>query len=104
MIFTSYMDHPLGQAFAAYVAADVKAEHSELCGLAGLASHTRFEPNAFSEALQIEALEQDDRDQWPEKIEDKLRKKHDQTSDLGGVIRARSARPTRPGRTAMHAA
>ena len=34
--------------------AHARADYSDLCGLAGLASHTRFEPNVFSEALEIE--------------------------------------------------
>ena len=53
-VFTSYMDHPFGQVFAAYQAAKAEREcHGEF-GLAGLISHTRFETNAFSEALGIE--------------------------------------------------
>jgi O-succinylbenzoate synthase len=45
-IFTSYMDHPLGQVFAAYEAA--RSGTKELCGLQ---THHLFETNAFTEAL-----------------------------------------------------
>lgn len=48
--YTSYLDHPLGQTFAAYAAASnaVEAASVETCGLL---THTVYEPNAFSERL-----------------------------------------------------
>ncbi|HLK13854.1 MAG TPA: enolase C-terminal domain-like protein [Fimbriimonadaceae bacterium] len=49
--YTSYLDHPVGQAFAAYAAAAniVEAETVETCGLL---THDVYEPNAFSERLR----------------------------------------------------
>ena len=51
-VFTTYMDHPLGQCWAAYNAAvfysDKPAEEVPLCGLV---SHHVYRPNAFSEEL-----------------------------------------------------
>lgn len=51
-IFTSMMDHPVGQMWAAYNAAlfykDTPAEDIPLCGLC---TQWVFEPNAFSECL-----------------------------------------------------
>jgi len=54
LVVTSYMDHPVGQVGAALVAARIGAskEHS-LLGECGLLTHTCFEPNAYSEALQV---------------------------------------------------
>lgn len=46
-IFTTYMDHPLGQTFAAWQA----ALHGEAEELHGLQTHLLFEPTPFSEAL-----------------------------------------------------
>lgn len=46
VVVTSYMDHPLGQAFAAWEAA--RAGVKEICGLQ---THRLFEPNVFIEAL-----------------------------------------------------
>jgi O-succinylbenzoate synthase len=46
VIVTSYMDHPLGQTFAAWEAARVKVK--EICGLQ---THGLFEANEFIEAL-----------------------------------------------------
>jgi O-succinylbenzoate synthase len=48
VIVTSYMDHPLGQTFAAWEAARVKVK--EICGLQ---THGLFEANEFIEALGI---------------------------------------------------
>ncbi|MDB4541319.1 hypothetical protein N9192_00315 [Akkermansiaceae bacterium] len=45
-VVTSYMDHPIGQCFAAYEAARLGA--TELCGLQ---THGLFERGAFTEAL-----------------------------------------------------
>ena len=46
-IFTSYMDHPLGQTFAAWQAASFE----EANGTHGLQTHHLFEPNPFTEIL-----------------------------------------------------
>jgi O-succinylbenzoate synthase len=46
-VITSYMDHPVGQLFAAWEAAQRRAT-VDLCGLL---THRLFEPNAFSESL-----------------------------------------------------
>jgi O-succinylbenzoate synthase len=51
VIVTSYMDHPLGQAFAAWEAARLGLQFPGLVGLCGLQTHHLFEPNAFTEAL-----------------------------------------------------
>ena len=48
-IFTSYLDHPLGQIAAAYVAAVSRSE--EICGLT---THLAYQANPFSEQLSIE--------------------------------------------------
>ena len=48
--FTSYLDHPLGQAAAAYTASVAARDGASLTA-AGLASHKAFEPNAFSAYL-----------------------------------------------------
>ncbi len=46
LVVTSYMDHPVGQAFAAWEAG--RARVSEICGLQ---THGLFEKDAFTEAL-----------------------------------------------------
>ena len=54
-VFTSYMDHPLGQCWAAYNAAvfytGKPAEEVPLCGLV---THHVYRPNAFSEELGMD--------------------------------------------------
>lgn len=48
VVITSYMDHPVGQLHAAYVA----AQHAtEVCGLI---THVLYEPNEFSESLRLD--------------------------------------------------
>lgn len=47
VVFTSYLDHPLGQAFAAWEA----ARYGDGQELAGLLTHRLFAPDAFSERL-----------------------------------------------------
>jgi O-succinylbenzoate synthase len=49
--YTSYLDHPVGQAFATYSAAAniIGATTVETCGLL---THDVYEPNAFSERLK----------------------------------------------------
>jgi len=49
MLVTSYMDHPLGQMFAAWQA----ALHFDGCDACGLLTHALFEPNPFSERLRV---------------------------------------------------
>ncbi len=51
VVLTSTMDHPLGQAFAAWEAARLELQFPGLVGLCGLQTHHLFEPDAFTEAL-----------------------------------------------------
>ena len=51
VVLTSYMDHPLGQAFAAWEAARLELQFPGLTGLCGFQTHHLFEPDAFTEAL-----------------------------------------------------
>ncbi len=51
VILTSYMDHPLGQAFAAWEAARLGLHLPGLVGVCGLQTHHLFEPGPFSELL-----------------------------------------------------
>ncbi len=51
IIFTSSMDHPLGQYFAAWEAASYYREHPEKAELCGLLSHRLFVPDAFIERV-----------------------------------------------------
>jgi O-succinylbenzoate synthase len=51
VVLTSYMDHPVGQAFAAWEAARLGLQFPGLVGLCGLQTHHLFEPDAFSEML-----------------------------------------------------
>ncbi len=51
VVMTSYMDHPLGQTFAAWEAARLELQFPGLVGLCGLQTHHLFEPDAFSEML-----------------------------------------------------
>lgn len=48
---TSYMDHPFGQAFAAWEAGRLALQFPSLPVSGGLRTHHLFEPDAFSEAL-----------------------------------------------------
>ena len=51
-VFTSYMDHPLGQCWAAYnAAAFYTGKPVEDVPLCGLVTHHVYRPNAFSEAM-----------------------------------------------------
>ncbi|MFT3992271.1 MAG: enolase C-terminal domain-like protein [Luteolibacter sp.] len=50
-ILTSYMDHPVGQAFAAWEAARLELQFPGLVGLCGLQTHHLFEPDEWTEAL-----------------------------------------------------
>lgn len=51
VVLTGYMDHPLGQTFAAWEAARLDLQFPALVGLCGLQTHHLFEPDAFSEML-----------------------------------------------------
>ncbi len=51
VVITSYMDHAVGQAFAAWEAARLELQFPGLVGLCGLQTHHLFEPDAFTEAL-----------------------------------------------------
>jgi len=51
VVLTSYMDHPLGQAFAAWEAARLELQFPGLVGLCGLQTHHLFEPDRFTEEL-----------------------------------------------------
>lgn len=50
---TSYLDHPVGQTYAAFVAAEALKLSSTL-ETCGLLSHEAYEPNAFSERLRTD--------------------------------------------------
>lgn len=51
VVFTSYMDHPLGQCFAAWEAAKARVLHPELVDTCGLVTQGLFAPDAFSDSL-----------------------------------------------------
>ncbi len=51
LVITSAMDHPLGQAWAAWNAAIAEKDYPGRLLACGLLSHTAFEANAFSEQL-----------------------------------------------------
>ena len=51
VVVTSYMDHPLGQAFAAWEAARTELLFPGLVKTCGLQTHHLFEKDAFTEAL-----------------------------------------------------
>jgi O-succinylbenzoate synthase len=51
VVLTSYMDHPLGQAFAAWEAARLALQFPGLVGICGLQTHHLFEPDGFVELL-----------------------------------------------------
>jgi o-succinylbenzoate synthase len=51
LVITSYLDHPLGQLSAAYVAALCYAKNPDRIGVCGLLPHHVYQPNAFSEKL-----------------------------------------------------
>jgi len=51
VVFTSYMDHPLGQCFAAWEAASAMKAYPDLVDTCGLVTHGLFEPNTFTERL-----------------------------------------------------
>lgn len=51
VVLTSYMDHPVGQAFAAWEAARLELQFPGLVDICGLQTHHLFEPNEFTEML-----------------------------------------------------
>jgi O-succinylbenzoate synthase len=51
IVFTSAMDHPLGQAWAAWVAANAAEHDPGRVGLCGLQTHHLFEPDPFAGRL-----------------------------------------------------
>jgi o-succinylbenzoate synthase len=51
VVMTSYMDHPIGQTYAAWEAARLALQFPGLVGLCGLQTHHLFEPDAFTEML-----------------------------------------------------
>jgi o-succinylbenzoate synthase len=51
VVLTSYMDHPLGQAFAAWEAARLELQLPGITGICGLQTHHLFKPDAFTESL-----------------------------------------------------
>lgn len=51
VVLTSYMDHPFGQAFAAWEAARLELQFPGITHICGLQTHHLFEVDEFSEAL-----------------------------------------------------
>ncbi|KAB8031033.1 hypothetical protein [Fluviispira multicolorata] len=54
VIFTSYMDHPLGQVCALYEAANFYSHFPKSQGSCGFLTHFLYVENAYSECLMIE--------------------------------------------------
>lgn len=54
VVFTSYMDHPVGQIYAAYEAAIVRKKEGERVGVCGLVTQGLFSPDAFLERVVSE--------------------------------------------------
>ncbi len=50
---TSYLDHPLGQMWAAFAAQQLNVDEPDWLGECGLISHRCFEKTDFSEQLQV---------------------------------------------------
>jgi len=51
LVVTSYMDHPLGQAFAAWEAARLGLQFPGMVAACGVQTHHLFEPDAFNDLL-----------------------------------------------------
>jgi o-succinylbenzoate synthase len=51
LVVTTYMDHPIGQACAAYAAGLLHKQMADRCLLPGLMHHHVYQPNSFSELL-----------------------------------------------------
>lgn len=58
LVITSYMDHPIGQSYAAWWAAKLRAEGYLMSDCMGLKTHRLFEADPFTEALG------DDNPEW----------------------------------------
>ncbi len=54
LVITSYLDHPIGQLVAAYVAAGAKQLAPDLVGVCGLLTHSVFEETPFSRRLSVQ--------------------------------------------------
>lgn len=54
IVFTSNMDHPIGQLFAAREAAAYYTAHPDQAEVAGLATHVLFEPDPFLERMRCD--------------------------------------------------
>ncbi len=52
LVFTSYLDHPIGQLYAAWRAAECAAIFGPQLGDCGLLTHSLFEPDPFLEELK----------------------------------------------------
>jgi O-succinylbenzoate synthase len=55
VVFTSNMDHPIGQLFAAREAAAYYTAHPDQAEVCGMATHGLFEPDAFIERMRCDA-------------------------------------------------
>ena len=55
VVVTSYMDHPLGQSYAAWQAALATHEFPDLLDSCGLITHGLFQPDVFIDALGVPA-------------------------------------------------
>jgi len=53
VVITSYMDHPLGQSFSAWMAAVAMRDYPELVDVCGLITHGLFEADVFTESLGV---------------------------------------------------
>ena len=51
VVITSYMDHPIGQSYAAWQAGLAMAKYPSMVDSCGLITHGLFEPDAFTECL-----------------------------------------------------
>jgi O-succinylbenzoate synthase len=54
LVITSYLDHPIGQLCAAYVAAGAKRAFPKESGICGVTTHQVFDPTPYSQRLQVE--------------------------------------------------
>lgn len=54
VVFTSYLDHPIGQLYAALRGAEGAAILGDRLGDCGLVTHPLFEPDAFTERLAVD--------------------------------------------------
>lgn len=58
VVVASYMDHPLGQCYAAWCAGKIDKRFTAILDpIAGLMTHGLFEPNAFTERLGVPSPE-----------------------------------------------